>query len=304
MALRSLLRDWVTLLAGIYIVVLLVSVAFPAFVSPYSAQEQNLRQALLPPLSPGDGGPPHILGTDAVGRDVLSLLIEGGRISITVAVISVLLSGLVGVVLGLVAGYRRGWVDDLVMRVSDLQLGFPTLLIALFVLFTIGPGFANMLLVMAILRWPVYARLTRGLVLSLREREFVEGAVALGAGPMRIIFRHILPNLVSPLVVLATLELARMILLEATLSYLGLGIQAPLTSWGLQIEVGNEKIRTAWWLVTMPGTAMFLTALSVTLFATWLRGITDPTDRWRWLLRGSSTHKTRGSRRRRKDESR
>jgi peptide/nickel transport system permease protein len=238
-----------------------------------------------PPLTmPEDGGSlPHLMGTDQLGRDELSRLIFGGRISLAVGLVSVAISGIAGTILGLLAGFYRGHVDDAIMRLVDIQMGFPSLLLALFVLYVIGGGVLNVIFVLAITRWMVYARVTRGLVLAYRENIFVEAARATGCTDRRIILRHLLPNLLSPIVVLATLEVAYMILTEAALSFLGLGIQPPQSSWGLMLSQGRQYITTAWWLVTFPGLAILLTALSLNLLATWARTVTDPAQRWRYF---------------------
>jgi len=191
-----------------------------------------------------------------------------------VGVASVLVSGALGVTLGLIAGYYRGWIDTLVMRLVDIQMSVPSLLIALLVLYILGPSFLNVVFVLAITRWMVYARVARGLVLSLRESLFVEAARSLGASDLRIIWKHLLPNVSAPLLVLGTLEFAVMLLTEASLSFLGLGIQAPDSSWGLMLAEGRTYLTSAWWLVTMPGFAILLTTLSVNIIATWMRQIT------------------------------
>jgi peptide/nickel transport system permease protein len=239
----------------------------------------------MPPMTmPEEGGSiPHIMGTDALGRDELSRLIFGGRVSLAVGLVSVVVSGTFGTILGLLAGFYRGHVDDAIMRLVDIQMGFPSLLLALFVLYVIGGGVLNVIFVLAVTRWMVYARVTRGLVLSYRENIFVEAARATGCTDQRIILRHLLPNLLSPIVVLATLEVAYMILTEAALSFLGLGIQPPQSSWGLMLSQGRQYITTAWWLVTFPGLAILLTALSLNLLATWARTVTDPAQRWRYF---------------------
>lgn len=282
---RALVRDPVTMAALLFLIVLVVSAIAAPWISPYSPLDQHLARRNLPPLSPAaePGGSLHLLGTDELGRDLFARLLFGGRVSVAVGLLGALASGFIGIVLGLLAGYYRGWVDDLVMRAVDAMSALPTLLIALFILFILGGGFLNLIIVLALVRWMVFARITRGMTLSQREQAFVLAARALGCGDRRIIFRHLLPNMLSPLLVLFTLEVAVLILAEAALSFLGFGIQPPESSWGLMISRGREYIRSAWWLVTFPGLAIFCTTLSLNLLATWVRSVTDPVHRWRWL---------------------
>jgi peptide/nickel transport system permease protein len=288
--LRALLDDKVVLVAVCFIILVVGSAVFADFVSPHDPYAQSIRTRMKPPMTPasGDALIPHVLGTDQLGRDVLARLIYGARISLAVGVATALFSGTVGVTLGLIAGYYRGRIDDLIMRLVDLQMSLPGLLLALFVLYALGPGFQNLILVMIITRWMVYARITRGMMLSLRERPFVEAARALGCSDRRLILLHMLPNLFSPIIVLATLEVATMMLALAALDFLGMGIQPPESSWGLMLAQGRESITTAWWLVTFPGLAIMLTALSFNVLATWVRVVTDPVSSWRWVLRGAA----------------
>jgi peptide/nickel transport system permease protein len=281
----ALLQDKLAVLACIFLVLLAISAIFAPWVAPFDPNDQSLFMRNMPPMTmPEEGGSiPHIMGTDALGRDELSRLIFGGRVSLAVGLVSVVVSGTFGTILGLLAGFYRGHVDDAIMRLVDIQMGFPSLLLALFVLYVIGGGVLNVIFVLAVTRWMVYARVTRGLVLSYRENIFVEAARATGCTDQRIILRHLLPNLLSPIVVLATLEVAYMILTEAALSFLGLGIQPPQSSWGLMLSQGRQYITTAWWLVTFPGLAILLTALSLNLLATWARTVTDPAQRWRYF---------------------
>lgn len=282
---RALLRDPVTLAALVFLVLLLGSAFAAPLLAPYDPLSQHLARRNLPPMTPAleAGGFPHILGTDALGRDLFSRLLFGGRVSVAVGLLGALASGLLGTGLGLLAGYYKGWVDDLVMRAVDTVSALPTLLIALFILFLLGGGFINLIIVLALVRWMIFARITRGMALSQREQTFVLAARALGCGDRRIIFRHLLPNMLSPLLVLFTLEVAVLILAEAALSFLGFGIQPPESSWGLMISRGRQYIGSAWWLVTFPGLAIFCTTLSLNLLATWARSVTDPVQRWRWL---------------------
>lgn len=249
-----------------------VSALFVSWIAPFDPYLQNIALRNMPPLTPDPAGGVHVLGTDPLGRDVLSRLMLGSQISMSVGIASVIVSGVLGTVVGILAGYYRGWFDDIVMRLVDLQMSVPSLLIALLVLYVLGPSFLNIVLVLAITRWMVYARVARGLTLSLRDELFVEASRSLGASNFRILSRHLLPNLLAPVLVLATLELAVMLLTEASLSFLGLGIQPPESSWGLMLAEGREYLTIAPWLVTVPGLAILVTTLSVNIIATWFRG--------------------------------
>jgi peptide/nickel transport system permease protein len=269
--LTAIVHNKLALFAAVYLI--LLAVATIAYLVWHPSFETTLDIALRnkPPFYNADDGPPHVLGTDALGRDVFVQLLAGARVSLLVGIVTVVLSGTIGILLGLFAGYFRGWVDDVIMRLVDLQMSVPSLLIALLVLYVLGPGLTNVILVMAVTRWMVYARVTRGLVLSLREALYVEAAKTLGASSKRIIFRHILPNSFATLAVLGTLEIALVLLTEASLDFLGLGIQPPETSWGLQLAEGQQYLTSAWWLVTFPGCVILLTALSINLLAITIR---------------------------------
>lgn len=282
---RALVNDKLTLAALVFLILLILSTIFAPLVAPFDPEAQSLMLRNQPPMTEDENGGaiPHLLGTDQLGRDLLSRLVFGARVSLLVGFIGALFSGIVGVVLGLIAGYYRGWVDDLIMRFVDIQMGFPSLMTALLVLYVLGAGMWKVILVLAVTRWMVFARVTRSLVLSQREEVFVEAAQTTGCSDRRILFRHILPNLLSPLLVLVTLEVATMILTEASLSFLGLGIRPPQSSWGLMLAQGRSYVTTAWWLVTFPGVIILLTALSLNLVATWARAISDPVTRWRYL---------------------
>jgi peptide/nickel transport system permease protein len=284
---RALVADRVALVALSFIVLVILGSIGADVVSPHDPYEQSIRMRNKPPGTAAlqEGTLPHLLGTDALGRDSFSRLIYGSRISLTIGFATVLISGTLGVTLGLLAGFYRGGLEDIIMRVVDLQMSLPGLLLALFVLFVLGPGFQNLILVLVITRWMVYCRITRSMMLSLREQPYVEAARTLGCSDRRIILRHMLPNLVSPLMVLATLEIATMMLSLAALDFLGLGIQPPDSSWGLMLAQGREYITSAWWLVTFPGVAILLTALAFNVLATWVRAVTDPVNGWRWVER-------------------
>lgn len=218
----------------------------------------------------------HPLGTDQLGRDMLSRILHGSRITLLVGLAAVLVGGLLGVFLGLVSGYAGGWVDRIVMRIVDMQLAVPLMLLALIVVAAVGPSLPNLILVLALTSWIRYARLVRGQVLSLREREFVLSARAIGASPWHVLGSHILPNVITPVLVIGTLELSRVVLLEASLSFLGLGVQPPWPSWGRMLAEGRTYIATAWWVTTFPGVAIVLTVLSVNFVGDWLRDYFDP----------------------------
>jgi peptide/nickel transport system permease protein len=268
----AVLRNKVTTLAVVFLALVVVGALLSGHLAITSNARLDVPGRNLPPFSHHRGF--HLLGTDPLGRDVLGQLMNGAKVSIIVSVAGVLVSGTVGTVLGLLAGYYGGRFDQVVMRLVDLQMSLPSLLIALLVLYILGPSLVNVVLVLSITRWMVYTRVTRGLVLSLKHVLFVEAARSLGARSARIIFRHMLPNVWSQIVVLATLELALMLLTEASLDFLGLGIQPPDTSWGLMLSNGQQYLITAWWLVAFPGLAIMLTSLCINLVATSLRSRT------------------------------
>jgi peptide/nickel transport system permease protein len=280
---RAIFRDYVTLFALAFVVALVAFTLGAEFLAPHEPTGLNLRDRLLPPASTGQNGDFYLLGTDELGRDQFTRLIYGARVSVSVGVLGALLSAIVGVTAGLMAGYHGGLLEDIVMRLVDGMLSLPSLLIALFVLFILGGGFGNLILVFLVLHWMVFARMARGLALNARGSAYVQAAVAQGCKSGRIIWRHILPNIMAPILVLFTLEIAVLILSEASLSFLGFGVQPPDASWGLMIAGGREHIRSAWWLVAFPGLAIFFTALSLNLIANWARAVTDPVQRWRWL---------------------
>lgn len=221
----------------------------------------------------------HPFGTDEVGRDIMSRLAYGSRITLLVAGAAVILGGCVGTFLGILSGYVGGLTDRVLMRLVDIQLAVPLMLLALLVVAALGPSIRNVVLVLALTSWIRYARVIRGQVLALREREFVQSAHAIGASTWRVMMRHILPNVLTPALVIATLELARVIIMDAALSFLGLGVQPPNPSWGRMLADGRVYLSTAWWTVTFPGLAIMLTVLGVNLFGDWLRDYFDPRSR-------------------------
>ena len=258
-------------LVGLAIVLVAVGCAFLApYLAPYGPTEASFSVVLKPPT------PQHPFGTDQLGRDVLSRVIFGARIALFVGVTTVLAAGLVGCLLGLVSGYLGGWIDAAVMRIADVQLSFPFILLALTVNAIIGGGLRNIILSLAVAGWPLYVRVVRGEVLALRTREYVQAAVATGAPSWRIILRHLLPNVMTPIIVISTLQVSQFIIAEATISFLGFGIQPPTAAWGTMVSDGRNYIFFAWWLSAFPGAALALTALGVNLAGDWLRDTLDP----------------------------
>jgi peptide/nickel transport system permease protein len=276
--LRALTRGsgWLGLAGLLLITALLLLAAFGPLLDLPDPTRTNLRARMTAPTISWTGLGAHPLGTDQLGRDILSRIVAGSRVTLAVAGAAVILGGIVGTMLGLVAGYFGGIVDRLLMRLADIQLAVPLMLLALMVIAAAGPSLRNLIMVLALVSWVRYARIVRGQVLAVREREFVQSARAIGASAPRIILRHILPNVLTPAVVVATLELARVIVLEAGLSFLGLGVQPPNPSWGRMLAEGRTYISSAWWIITFPGLALMLTVLSVNLLGDWLRDHLDP----------------------------
>jgi peptide/nickel transport system permease protein len=267
--LRAAWHNKVTTVALVSLAAVVVAAILANYLDMASAGNLDVPSRNKPPFSHANGF--HLLGTDSLGRDMLGQLMRGAQVSIIVCVVSVIVSGTIGIGLGLVAGYFGRWIDDLVMRLVDLQMSIPSLLVALLVLYILGPSLTNVVLVLSITRWMVYARVTRGLMLSLKQVLFVEAARSLGASHVRIMLRHMLPNLAGPVAVVGTIELALMLLTEASLDFLGLGIQPPQTSWGLMLSDGQQYLTSAWWLVAFPGLVIMLTSLAINLVATAIR---------------------------------
>jgi peptide/nickel transport system permease protein len=268
------------LLVGVAVLILaaiVVCAVAPSALAPHDPGEQDITMRLRPPAWMARGEATHPLGTDQLGRDILSRVIHGARISLVVALSALLISGTIGIAIGLLAGYYRGWLDDWIMRLADVQLAIPYVLLAIAIIAVIGPSNRNVVLVLAVNGWVVYARLARGQAMSLREREFIHAYRALGAHDWQIVLQHILPNLLSAVIVVGSLELAGIITLESSLSFLGLGIQPPTVSWGFMLADGRTYLLGgAWWLVTFPGLAITLTVLSINVLADWMRDALDP----------------------------
>jgi peptide/nickel transport system permease protein len=264
-------------LAGLGVIAAAVVVAaFAPALAPSDPVKNRLLDRLTPPMWAQGGNPRHPLGTDTLGRDVLSRLLHGARISLTVGLAAVLVAGVVGVGLGLVAGYRGGWADDLLMRLGDIQLAFPVLLLGVVVIAVLGASLINIILVLGASGWVTYARIARGETLSLKERDFVAAARALGAPARHVVVRHLLPNLLPSLMVVATFSVARTIIAEASLSFLGLGLPPPAPSWGAMLDEGRNYVTTGWWLALFPGLAILVLVLAINLCGDWLRDALDP----------------------------
>lgn len=260
-------------------VVVALAAIFAPVLAPHDPTAQSLDLRLQPPFWLEGGDISYPLGTDYLGRDVLSRLIFGSRTSLFIAVSVVLIAGTIGAIAGVVAGYLGGRVDALIMRWVDLQLSFPELLLALVILAVIGPSARSVILVLSITGWLIFARTSRAVAVRVREEEYVQAARVTGCKPSRVMMKHVLPNMMAPLFTVAVLEWANVIMAEAALSYLGLGIQPPQSSWGLEVANGQDYIFSGWWLITFPGAAIALTVLSLNLFAGWISVVGDPQER-------------------------
>lgn len=260
-------------------VICVVAVAGPAL-APANPDVQDLSASLLPPFTRvARPGIVHVLGTDALGRDIASRVVVGTRVSMFIGFSTVVIAGVAGTTAGLLAGYYGGVVDTVIMRVVDVQLSFPVLLLAIVVAAVLGGSLVNLIAVLVIVSWVMYARIARSEVLAVRELEFVEAVHASGGSRARVLWLHILPNIRSSVVVVGTLEMARVILSEAALSFLGLGVPVSIPSWGAMLADGRSYLSTAWWLATFPGLAIMVTVLSVNLVGDGLRDVLDPRSR-------------------------
>ncbi len=274
---RAILRAGPGVLFSVVFLSLMAAAAVGApLIAPHDPTAGDVTRRVLPPFWLEGGDPTHPLGTDQIGRDILSRVIYGSRISLTVGVTAVLISGSLGTLLGLIAGYRGGLLDAVIMRVADIQLAFPFILLAISVVAVIGSGLVNVVVVLGVAGWVSYGRVVRGQVLSVKEKEFVEAARAVGASTARILFVHILPNVVTPVIVLATFSAASYMVTEAALTFLGLGVPPSIPSWGNMLTDARDYVRTAWWMSVFPGAALALTVLAINLLGDWLRDYLDP----------------------------
>ena len=273
-SLKRFLKRSPLAVAGVLIVVITILIALTSqWITPYNPIQPNLDVKLVAPSLQ------HLLGTDDMGRDILSRILAGTRVSLTSALIIISVSMIFGSIVGLIAGYVGGWVDDLLMRMTDIFLAFPALILAMAISATLGPSLQNALIAVASVWWPWYARLMRGQVMSVRNKDYVLSARALGVPPMRVALRHILPNTLGPLLVQATLDVGNTILLTASLSFIGLGAQPPTPEWGSMVSVGRLYLLSYWWVPTMPGFAILLSVLGFNLLGDALRDFTDVRER-------------------------
>jgi peptide/nickel transport system permease protein len=270
----------IIVMVGILTAFVIVALSAP-LLAPYDPARQSLIMRLRPPGYPGTQGGLFVLGTDDLGRDLLSRVIHGARASMFVAVASVTVSLVIGGALGMLAGWRRGWVEMVIMRFVDVMLSIPAILLAVLAVAVVGPGFQTLILVLGLTRWPRYARVAYAQTLQVATLPYIRAAELAGAGAPRLLFLHVLPNIAGPLVVVSTAEFGLMILFEAGLSFLGLGIQPPAPSWGNILSAGRQYIERAWWLTVFPGGCLFLLVLSVNVLGDWLRDRIDPRSRIR-----------------------
>jgi len=269
--LRLVRRMRLATLGVLVLTLAVLSAVLAPWLAPHDPAAVSLADRLQPPLMAG-----HVFGTDALGQDVLSRVIFGARVSLLVGFSAVAVSGLIGVTLGLLAGFFGGWVDAVVMRIGEVQLAFPTIILYVAVMAVVGPGLEKLIAVIGVVGWVQHARLERALALSLREVEYVQAARALGASGRWIMLRHVLPNTLGPLTVVASFGLASTMVIEASLSFLGLGVPPSVPSWGSMLADGRDYLRAGWWVATFPGLALTACVLAVNLLGDWLRDELDP----------------------------
>lgn len=273
---RLLLRSKTGTVGFIIVFFVFLVAIFAPLLAPHDPAAINAANMLKPPFWMEGGSTANLLGTDNLGRDILSRIIYGSQISLLVGITSVVVAGIIGVTIGLIAGYYGGFIDNVLMRLVDSFLAIPTILFALVILSVFGPSVITLIAVLGATNWVNYARLVRGEVLTIKERDFVRAARSIGVKNNKIITRHLLPNVISSFIVISTLSVATTIILEASLSFLGLGVQPPTVSWGSILSDGRDYLATSWWLATFPGLAITITVLGIIFLGDWLRDVLDP----------------------------
>ncbi len=277
--LKNLVRSPVGLIGTTIVILVLLMAVFAPLLSPNDPYDHDLTNRISPPMWNAEGQAQFPLGTDTMGRCLLSRIIYGSRVSVAVGVSAIIIAGLIGVTFGLIAGYLEGWYDTVISRFIDAFMAIPPLLLTMTIMAAIGHEHAGVLTLVVVLgftRWVSYARLVRGEVFSLKKQEFIQAAQALGQNTFWILFKHLLPNVMASIVVIGTLGVGGTMLSEASLSFLGLGVQPPTITWGIMLSEGRTYISTSWWLATFPGIAITVTVLGVTFLGDWLRDVLDP----------------------------
>jgi peptide/nickel transport system permease protein len=273
---RLLFRSKTGTMGFVIVTCVFIVAIFAAQIAPYDPADTNPATMFKPPFWMDGGTSAHLLGTDNLGRDILSRIIYGSQVSLLVGLLSVFVAGLIGVALGLIAGYYGGFLDNLIMRTVDAFVAIPSILLILVFIAALGPGLFTLIFVIGVTNWIKYARLIRGEVLSIKEREFIKSARSIGVNNTKIILRHVLPNVYSTFIVISTLSVGTTIILEASLSFLGLGIQPPTVSWGGMLSDGRDYVASSWWVATFPGIAITISVLGIIFLGDWLRDVLDP----------------------------
>lgn len=273
--------DWPMRIALAMLIIFILVAIFGPWITPHDPLKGSLRARLVPPFWQEGGSMEYLLGTDRLGRDILSRIIAGARISLTVCVLVIAIAGTIGTTIGMIAGYFGGWADRILMRLVDLALSFPVILLALLLGAISGPSFTNIIIVISMVLWSQYARMSRGETLKIRNEDYVDLARTSGLSDIKIMWRHILPNIAPALIVVATLQVGVVIVLEASLSFLGVGVPPPAPSWGSMVADGRSYITSAWWLCMVPGLAILLTVMSVNLVGDALADRINPALRGR-----------------------
>jgi peptide/nickel transport system permease protein len=266
----------VPIISAIIILLTVIGAVAAPWITPHNPEVGNLRARLTPPTWTVRGEAAHPLGTDHLGRDVLARLLYGSRITLLVGLLSVVIAGVLGILLGLVSGYYGGIIDRIVTIIMDIQMSFPFLTLAIALVAVLGPGLRNVIVVLGVSGWVLYSRIVRGEVMRLRESEYVEAARAIGARHMRIMFRTILPNILAPVIIVATFAFAQVVIVESSLSFLGIGVQPPTPTWGTMLSDAREYLQIGWWLTFFPGGALMFLVLAINMFGDWLRDYLDP----------------------------